>query len=57
MRRELIHFLSQVKNEQTMLAMIRNLDADSFHTLLHCLEFTSPDTKARWLAQVARMLR
>lgn len=48
MLHELIHFLSHVKDEQTMTKVIVNLNAEAYHSLLHHLEYTSADTQERW---------
>lgn len=57
MRHELIHFLSHVEDEQTMVGVITNLNADAYFSLLHHLEFTSPDTQERWRKQLNKLLR
>ncbi len=57
MRHELIHFLSHVKNEQTMIEVIVNLNAEAYHSLLHHLEYTSLDTQERWWKVLSKLLR
>ncbi|MFJ2043525.1 MULTISPECIES: hypothetical protein [Paenibacillus] len=56
MRYELVHFLSHVENEQTMIRVIRNLNADAYGDLLHHLEYTSPDTQERWQKILRKVL-
>lgn len=56
MRLEVIHFLSHVKDEQTIIAVITNLDAETFHSLIHHLEYTSSDTKERWCESLWKLL-
>ncbi len=57
MRHELIHFLSHVKDEQTMIKVTENLNAEAYHSLLHHLEYTSSDTQERWLKVLSKLLR
>lgn len=56
MRHELVHFLSHVNNEQTMIRVIENLNADAYGKLLHHLEYTSPDTQERWRKILRKLL-
>jgi hypothetical protein len=56
MRHELIHFLSNVKNEQTMIRVVQNLNADAYGSLLLHLEFTSSETQERWQKILRKLL-
>ncbi|WP_391571718.1 hypothetical protein [Cohnella sp.] len=57
MRHEILHFLSHVKDEQTMNRVIASMNAEAFESLLHHLQFTSPDTQERWRELLSKMLR
>ncbi|GAB6930728.1 hypothetical protein JCM10914A_47110 [Paenibacillus sp. JCM 10914] len=56
MQHELVHFLSHVNDEQTMINVINNLNADAYGNLLHHLEYTSLDTQDRWRKILRKML-
>ncbi len=57
MRHEILHFLSHVKDKQTMNRVIASMNAEAFESLLHHLQFTSPDTQERWRELLSKMLR
>lgn len=57
MRHELIHLLSHLEDEQLMIAVITNLNAEGYSSLLHHLSYTSSSTQERWSALMSRLLR
>ncbi|MCQ6563158.1 hypothetical protein [Paenibacillus mendelii] len=56
MRHELIHFLSHVKEEKTMIEVIVSLNADAYDSLLHYLAYTSMDTQEHWREILNKLL-
>jgi hypothetical protein len=57
LRHELIHLLSHVEDEQSMIGVITNLNVESYESLLHHLSYTSPSTQERWRELMNRLLR
>ncbi|MBD3919225.1 hypothetical protein H8B09_10715 [Paenibacillus sp. PR3] len=57
MRHELIHMLSHLEDEQLMAAVITNLNAEGYSSLLHHLAYTSLSTQDRWSEVMSRLLR
>lgn len=57
MRHELIHWLSHVEDEQSMVEIISNLNVEAYDSLLHHLQYTSPNTQERWRELMSKLLR
>lgn len=56
MRKEIIHFLQNVKDEEVMTSFLRNLNKNDLLMLFDYLNFTSVETKNRWNATYIKML-
>lgn len=56
MRKEIIHLLQNMKDEEVMMSVLRNLNKNDLLMLVDYLNFTSAETKKRWNATYIKML-